>query len=86
MPTLTVDIWARQEQEGSEEREETKMTCGCISSISKLGFRSTESLAAQFQSQNWSGGCLSRLSSSQVGSPFCPTGTNHTWSTRSAVL
>lgn len=83
MLILAVDIWARQEQEGSEESEKTKMTCGCISWISKLGFRSTESLAAQFPSQNWSGGCLSRF---QDGSPFCPTGTNHTWSMRSAVL
>lgn len=40
--TLNVDIWARQEQEGSEEREEIKMTRGCISRISKLEFMSTD--------------------------------------------
>lgn len=86
MPALTVDIWAQQEHKGSEGREEIKITCGCISRISKLGFRSTESLAAQLLSQNWSGGCLPRLGSSRAGSPFCPTGTNHTWSMMSAVL
>lgn len=49
MPTLTVDIWAQQEQqEGIEERGETKMKRECISSISKLASGSTESLAARF--------------------------------------
>jgi len=38
MPTLTADIWAQQEeQEGSEEKRETKMKCECVSTISKPG-------------------------------------------------
>lgn len=52
MLTLTVDIWAWQEQEGSEEREETKMTCQCIRFLS-LGL----GLLNLWQ-QNWSDGCL----------------------------
>lgn len=88
MPTLAVDTWALQEEEeeGTEERGETKIKRECIRSISKLGSESTESLAAHFRSQNWSGGCPSTAGSSQDGSLFCPAGTNHSCSRRSASL
>lgn len=80
VPTLTVDIWARQEKQ--EVRGETKMKCECISSTPKLESGSTESLAAQFWSQNYP----ETSGSSEDGSLFWPTGTNHTCSIQSATL